>query len=168
MPEKRIKNLMVEMGSLRCIPPRAKVADAVNMLDEKQQNKGLLPFLLVVDEVGKGEEILGILSIHDILDHMGRSTECREELPIFWRGQFMEECKATLQKSAGEIMSHVTHVIDQNATLMEALHLMNCGKVDWLPVVEKEEVVGILFKKDLFNEVFAVAQKETHLSESLS
>jgi CBS domain-containing protein len=52
----------------------------------------------------------------------------------------------------------VTHVIHQNGTLMEALHLTNSGKVDWLPVVEKGEVVGIFLKEDLFKEVVAATE----------
>jgi CBS domain-containing protein len=55
-------------------------------------------------------------------------------------------------------MSPVTHVIHQSGTLIEAVHLMNSGKIDWLPVVEGGNVVGILFKEDLFNEVFAAAK----------
>ncbi|MCK4486195.1 MAG: CBS domain-containing protein [Desulfobacterales bacterium] len=154
MPEKRIKDLMLELGSLRRISPQTKVTEAVKMLDEKRQSR-CPSFLLVVDEVEKNEEILGMLSVNDILGHMEPSTESMEELPIFWQGQFREECEAILERTTSEIMSPVTHVIHQSGTLMEALHLMNSGRIDWLPVVEGENVVGILFKENLFSELVA-------------
>jgi len=157
MPEKRIKDLLLELGSLQRISPHTKVADAVKMLDEKRQSRSC-SFLLVVDEVEKNEEILGMLSVNDIVGHMEPSTESMEELPIFWQGQFREECEAILERPTGEIMSPVTHVIHQSGTLMEAVHLMNSGRIDWLPVVEGEDVVGILFKENLFSELVAATK----------
>lgn len=153
-----LKNLMLDpAGILEHILPETKVAEAVRMLREKWQS--LCPaFLLVVDKIHDKEEILGMLSMDDILGHMEPSMESMEELPIFWQGQFREECEAVLEKQASEVMLQVTHVIHQSGTLMEALHLMNSGKVDWLPVVDKGEVVGILLKEDLFKEVVAVAE----------
>ncbi|MBU0967926.1 MAG: CBS domain-containing protein [Proteobacteria bacterium] len=168
IPSKRIKDLMLDLSVLKRVSPQAKVVEAVKLLDERRQS-GCLPFLLVVDEVGNKEEILGKLSIDDILAQMEPSTMKMEELPIFWQSQFWEECEDILQKTTDSIMSPVKHVIHQSATLIEAVHLMNSGGVDWLPVVERENVVGILFKEDLFNEVLAAAQpKDDELSDDPS
>ncbi|NVM57296.1 MAG: CBS domain-containing protein [Desulfobacterales bacterium] len=167
MPEKRTKDLMLDLNTLGRLSPQTTVAEAVKILDEKRESK-YPSYLLVVDEVENEKEILGMVSIDDILAHMESSTKPMEELPIFWQGQFWDECEAIRETPIGEIMSPVTHVIHQNGTLMEAVHLMNSGRVDWLPVVEGEEVVGILFKDDLFNEVLAAAKhKATGLSEDL-
>jgi CBS domain-containing protein len=160
IPKKRIKDLMLDLGTLERISPEIKVAEAVKILDER--HKGGYPlFLLVVDEVENKEEILGMLSINDILAQMEPSTGSMEELPIFWQGQFWEECEAIMQRPTCEIMSPVTHVIHQSGTLIEAVHLMNSGKIDWLPVVEGGDVVGILFKEDLFKEILAAAKPTT-------
>jgi CBS domain-containing protein len=156
MPEKRIKDLMLDVLALERISPQTKVAEAIKLLNEKQKSS-CLSSLLVVDEVADEEEILGMLSIDDILAHMESSTKAIEELPIFWQGQFLEECKAILERPGSEIMSPVMHVIHQNGTLMEAVHLMTSYKIDWLPVVEGEAVVGILLKEDLLKEIVAVA-----------
>lgn len=161
MPEKRIKDLMLELRALQSISPRTKVADAVKILSEKGQSTPW--YLLVVDEAENKEEILGMLSVDEILGHMEPSTESMEELPIFWQGQFQEECQTILARTTGEIMSPVTHVIHQSGTLMEAVHLMNSAKIGWLPVVEGENVVGILFKKNLFSEFASVAKPEKGL-----
>ena len=159
MSEKRIKDLMLDVLALERISPQTKVAEAVKLLNEKQ--KGRCPSsLLVVDEVEDEEEILGMLSIDDIIAHMEFSTKATEELPIFWQGQFLEECEVILKRPGSEIMSPVTHVIHQSGTLMEAVHLMTSHKIDWLPVVEGESVVGILLKEDLFKEIVAAATTE--------
>jgi len=132
------------------------VAEAVKVLNERHKSR-CPSSLLVVDEVEDKEEILGILSIDDILAHMESSTKATEELPIFWQGQFLEECDVILERPGSEIMSPVTHVIHQSGTLMEAVHLMTSHKIDWLPVVEGESVVGILLKEDLFKEIVEAA-----------
>lgn len=157
MPEKRIQDLMLDLSTLERISPQTRLAEAVKRLDEKRH--GLCcPFLLVVDEVDNKEEVLGMISVDDVLGHMEPSTKPMEELPIFWQGQFREECEAILERPTAEIMSPVTRVIHQRGTLMEAVHLMNSVRIDWLPVVEGGEVVGILFKEDLFKEVLAATQ----------
>lgn len=159
MPEKRIKDLMLDPASFDRVFLRTKVSEAVRMMDEKRRSR-CPSFLLVVNEGENKEEILGMLSMNDVLYHMESSAQSMEELPIFWRGQFQEECEVLLRSTTGEIMSPVTLVIDQNGTLMEAVHLVNSGEIDWLPVVEGEEVVGILLKEDLFREVIAVTESE--------
>ncbi|MCD4754303.1 MAG: CBS domain-containing protein [Deltaproteobacteria bacterium] len=160
MSEKRIKDLMLDVLALERISPQTKVIEAVKVLNERHKSSRCPSSLLVVDEVEDKEEILGMLSIDDILAHMESSTKAIEELPIFWQGQFLEECEVILERPGSEIMSPVTHVIHQSGTLMEAVHLMTSHKIDWLPVVEGESVVGILLKEDLFKEIVAAATTE--------
>jgi CBS domain-containing protein len=112
----------------------------------------------VVDKVEDKEEIVGILSLDDVLNRMESAAQPMEELPIFWQGQFQEECMAVLDRPAREVMSPVSHVIHQSGTLTEAVHLMNSRRLDWLPVVEGDVVVGILLKEALLQEVLTVAR----------
>lgn len=158
--EKRIRDLMRELGSLEWVSPQTRVSEAVKALNGKQKAGGPLS-LLVVGEKKDNREILGMLSANDLLCHIQPFTGSMEELPIFWQGQFQEECQAIMERPAAEIMSPVTHVIHEGGTLMEAVHLMNSEATDWLPVVEGGEVVGILFKHDLFREILEAVQAET-------
>ena len=153
MREKRVKDLMLTLESFLHISPQEKVGDAVKILQE-QKRKGLPAFLLVVDVIDQKEEILGMLSPDALLAHMESSREPSEELPIFWQGQFREECEAIFGNSVSEIMSPVTRVIHETGTLTEAVHLMNLQGIDWLPVVAEKEVVGIVLKEALAEEVF--------------
>ncbi len=157
VPEKRIRDLMIRLDSLLRIPPQTKVMEGVRVLGQKWETR-FPPFVLVADEIENKEEILGMLSLDDVLGHMESSSEPVDELPIFWQGQFREECEAVLERPAGEIMSPVTHVIHQKGTLTEAVHLMHSRCVDWIPVVEGEQVVGVLLKEALIGEVVAVAE----------
>lgn len=159
MPEKRIKDLMLDVLALERITSKTKVAEAVKVLNEIQKSR-CPSSLLVVDKLEHKEEILGMLSIDDILAHMESSIKATEELPIFWQGQFLEECEVILKRPGSEIMSPVMHVIHQSGTLMEAVHLMTSHKIDWLPVVEGTSVVGILLKEDLFKEIVEAATTE--------
>ena len=159
MPEKRIKDLMLDVLALERISPQTKVAEAVKVLNQIQKSR-CPSSLLVVDKLENKEEILGILSIDDILAHMESSIKATEELPIFWQGQFLEECEVILKRPGSEIMSPVMYVIHQSGTLMEAVHLMTSHKIDWLPVVEGTSVVGILLKEDLFKEIVEATTTE--------
>jgi CBS domain-containing protein len=155
--EKRIKDLMIHLGTLRQLSPQKKAIDGVRVLDDEREGP-VIPFVLVVDNVGHKEEIVGVLSLDDVLKRMESASQPTEELPIFWQGQFQEECMAVLDRPANEVMSPVTHVIHQSGTLTEAVHLMNSKNLDWLPVVEGDVVVGILLRQALLQEVFAVAR----------
>ncbi|MBW2319113.1 MAG: CBS domain-containing protein [Deltaproteobacteria bacterium] len=159
MSEKRIKDLMFDPDAFTHISPKAKVAEAVKVLSEKWHSQ-LPAFVLVVDESENKEEILGMLSPDNVLGHMESSAELVDELPIFWQGQFHEECEVILDSPIVDIMSSVTRVIHESGTLTEAVHLMNLQGINWLPVVADEEVVGILLKEALLKEVFAVAKEE--------
>jgi len=149
---------MLNIEAFRRISPQTKVAEAVMALAEKRS--GTDPsFLLVIEESENKEEILGMLSIDNILERIeppANPMEDMEDIPIFWQGQFLAECEAILDRLVSEIMSPVIYVTHKNGTLMEALHLMNSKKVDSLAVVQGEDVVGILLKEDLFKEILRV------------
>jgi CBS domain-containing protein len=157
LPERRIRDLMIQLESLKQISPNQRAMEGVKALDDGSGD-ALLPFVLVVNNAQDKEQIVGILSLDDILKHMESATEPLDELPIFWQGQFREECLAVLDQPAEKVMSPVTHVIHQSGTLTEAVHLMNSKHLDWLPVVEGEDVVGIILKEALLSEVLAVSR----------
>jgi CBS domain-containing protein len=157
MPEKRVRDLMLALETFSQIPPQQKVADAVEILRDKRRN-GLPTFLLVVDALENKEEILGMLSPCSLLDHMESSRKPTEELPIFWQGQFQEECEVIFGRPVSEVMSPVTRVIHETGTLTEAVHLMHLHGIDWLPVVAEKDVVGVVLKEALMDEVFSAKE----------
>jgi CBS-domain-containing membrane protein len=157
MAEKRIKDLMLSLEAFSHISPQEKVGHAVKVLETRKQ-QGLPAFLLVVEVIDQKEEILGMLSPETLLSHMESSREPTEELPIFWQGQFQEECEAVFGNAIADVMSPVTRVIHGTGTLTEAVHLMHLQGTDWLPVVAEQSVVGIILKDALIEEVFQAAK----------
>lgn len=154
--EKQIKDLMISLDALEQIAPDAKVAEGIRKLGGG--NRAARAPLVLIVETGRGtEKIVGTLSLDDVLGHMQSSGEPKDELPIFWRGQFREECETVLNMPASGVMSPITHVIHQDGTLTEAVYLMNSKRVNWLPVVEGESVVGVLAKQALLHEALVVA-----------
>lgn len=65
----------------------------------------------------------------------------------------MEECGAVLKKRVFEVMSPIIHAVHENGTLMEALHLMISKDNNALAVLSGKDLVGILVKQNLLEEI---------------
>lgn len=157
MLEPRIKDLLRDVESLSWVSPHATVAQAVGALGAQAGRGG--PALVLVGDKDKDKgEILGTISPSDILKRIEPPACLDNEIPIFWQGQFLEEAAELLARPAAEVMSPIEHVLNQNCTLMEALHLMNSGQIELAIAVQGEDVAGIIFRRDLFAELAAITQ----------
>ena len=147
--------MMIRLDRLRRISSQKTVEEAVGILRIKSKNSGF-PFLLVVDKNKNREEILGTFSLENIIASIDISIDFQEQIPIFWRGQFLEECNAVLKRRVFEVMSPIVHAVPENGTLMEALHLMIPKDVNILAVLNGKDLVGILVKQNLMDEITRV------------
>jgi CBS domain-containing protein len=75
-----------------------------------------------------------------------------DEKPLVVKGAIAPPGSAHLL-TAGDIMTSELVTIDKNANLTEAAQLMAKHKFSGLPVVEKEELVGIITKSDIIRAV---------------
>ncbi len=75
-----------------------------------------------------------------------------DEKPLVVKGAIAPPGSAHLL-TAGDIMTSEPVTIDKNANLTEAAKLMAKHKFSGLPVVEKEELVGIITKSDIIRAV---------------
>lgn len=75
-----------------------------------------------------------------------------DEKPLVVKGAIAPPGSAHLL-TAGDIMTSELVTIDKNANLTEAAKLMAKHKFSGLPVVEKEELVGIITKSDIIRAV---------------
>jgi CBS domain-containing protein len=115
------------------VPPSISVYDAISMMSEKQVGA-----LLVMEDA----KLVGILSERDYARKVilkGRSS------------------KDTL---VGEIMTSAVTYVTPRATVDECMKIMTASRVRHLPVVENEEVVGIVSIGDLVNWIIS-AQADT-------
>lgn len=156
MSEKRVSQLVQKIEEVEWVGPHTPVREAVRRLG-RQRRRGCEGVLLVVSQDQGGEEILGTLSLEDILAKLEPSPPQGDDLPIFWQGQFQDRLRMALQGKVEEYMSPLRHALNQGSTLMEALHLMNLKKTRLLVVMQGESVVGILTREHLVREVVALA-----------
>lgn len=144
--------MMIRLDRLRRVSSQKTVGEAVRDLRGKSSDSGF-PFLLVVQKNKNREEILGTLSLANIMVSIDLSINFNEQIPIFWRGQFLEECGAVLKKRVSEVMSPIIHAVHENGTLMEAIHLMISKDNHILAVLSGKDLVGILVKQTLIEEI---------------
>ncbi|MEW5725202.1 MAG: CBS domain-containing protein [Thermodesulfobacteriota bacterium] len=157
MTERRIRERRKELKDVPWFTPETKVGQAVLKLGE-QVYTGQPAFALVVEHVGGGEEIVGTITLDDVLREMENSIRNPNKVPIFWEGQFQEEARRLMARPVADIMSQVKCALNQSGTLMEALHIMNSNEVEYLVTLKGQNVSGLLMREDLYLELIEIAQ----------
>jgi hypothetical protein len=155
--ERGIKDVMIRLDKLRRVSSQKSVEQAVKTLRVRSTDSEF-PFLLVVKKNKNREEILGTLSLANIMAAIDHSINFQEQLPIFWRGQFLEECGAVLKRLVIEVMSPIVHAVHENGTLMEALHLMISKDTQILAVLNGKDLVGMMIRQNLMEEITRVVK----------
>jgi len=121
----RIKKLLADKkGKILTIPPDASVYDALKMM--KKENSDVL---VVVEK----EKVLGILSKGDL----GRKVILKRK-----------KSKRTLVRDA--MTSNVAHVTP-NQKVRSCLSLMIKNRLNHIPVLKKNQLVGLLSIEDIIN-----------------
>lgn len=139
---------MREIGTVPRISHRARIEQALARLERR--GSGDPPeCLLVLGQASEQEELLGTVSVNDVLAGVEKRIQFRDEVPIFWQGQFLECAREVLQEPVERIMRPIPCVINRSAPLMEALYLMNANAMENIIVVEGESAVGLLTLRDL-------------------
>ena len=109
--------------------------------------------ILVV--AGIENKLVGIISEADmtVTSRLLKPAKVLEdEKPLVVKGAIAPPGSAHLL-TAGDIMTSELVTVDKNANLTEAAQLMAKHKFSGLPVVEKEELVGIITKSDIIRGV---------------
>lgn len=76
---------------------------------------------------------------------------------------------ATLQMSAGEVMSHPIITIGANALIRDAMQTMQLRNIRRLPVVDREEnMIGIITERDIFKAILSSQALIASFCESLT
>ena len=148
---------MIRLDKLRRVSSQKSVGEAFRDLRVRSADS-VFPFLLVVEKNKNREEILGTLSLSNIMAAIDLSIDFQEQLPIFWRGQFLEECGAVLKRGVFEVMSPIEHAVHESGTLMEALHLMISKESQVLAVLNGKDLVGMLIRQNLMEEIHRVVK----------
>lgn len=154
MSEKRVSQLFIPVEQVPWIGPHEPVEEAVRRLE----GQGPEGFLLVVSQDDRRQEILGSLGLAEVLRRMEPPEAAGGDIPIFWQGQFQDQARQVFRRPVEEVMSPLKHALNRGSTLMEALHLMNRKDASLLIVMQGEEVVGVLPRSLLMEELVAAAR----------
>ena len=158
MQEKRVGDLVSEVKDLDWIKSGSLVGEAAGLLG-RQSDRGGPGLLLVARQNKNNREILGMVTLDDILSKVEPPALAEEsDLPIFWQGQFAEQVRELFKRQVDAVMVEPEYALNRNSTLMEALHLMNSRGARILVVVDGDLVVGLITRRRLHGEIINLAQ----------
>jgi CBS domain-containing protein len=125
------------------------------------------PCLLVVEQEAKGgETIKGFVTPEGVI--FGLATRflkgAGKSGPIFWEGQLTAEYLDGLNKNIGEIMVPIEAYIRENEMLMEAIFLLHKYRKDFLPVTNKEEMIGTIHINDILKEIVEISSMKNDVA----
>lgn len=160
--EKAVKDLMHPLGEYYRIAEERSVAEAL-VLMERARRKGKPLCLIVAGDTSSEKEIIkGFVTPRELV--FGLTTRflkgAEKSGPIFWEGQFEAECLAGMNKLVREIMDPINAYVRGTEMLMEAVFLLKKYQEDFLPVISKEEVVGIIHIHDILTHTTRLAPEK--------
>ncbi len=160
--EKLVRDLMRPLDQYPYVKEKETVQEAFR-LTEKARRKGRPLCLIVVGEEPSEKEIIkGFVSPPELV--FGLTTRflkgAAKSGPIFWEGQLKAECLEGVKKRVVEVMVPIKACARETEMLMEAVFLLNKYQVSFLPVVNKEEVVGIVHLEDILKEISRIVLKQ--------
>ena len=172
-----VKELMVPIDDYATVPPEATLREAILALDRAQQ--ALTPSqhkhraILVLDSEG---EILGKIALSDIISALApdysevaglkalsnaglnlESIQSMLEANPVWHDPMQFLCDRSPHLTALEIAQSATdhELIDENATLGEAVHRLATFSCASLLVTREDRVIGVLRTSDVFARIVA-------------
>ena len=130
---KTVRQLLQSKGSqVHTIAADAKVIEALRVMAEKE-----IGALVVVD----GSRVAGVISERDYARKVILQGKSSHDIPV------------------REIMTAKVHMVDLKHTVDECMAIMTEKRVRHLPVVENDQLSGILSIGDLVKEVIAEQQQ---------
>jgi predicted transcriptional regulator len=162
MPSKKIvKNFMRSLDQYCYIDEDDNIQKALALMNNiRKEGK---PLCLVVSGTGPFEKkiIKGFVTpselVFGLLSRFLKGVQ--RSGPIFWEGQFETECLKGANKRVEEIMLPIKAYVRENEMLMEAVFLLDKYKMDFLPVVSKDEVASIIHLDDILKEIYSIMRK---------
>jgi CBS domain-containing protein len=173
-----VKHVMVPVSDYATVSKEATLHDAIMALEQAQeafdQSRYRHRGILVYDENGK---IVGKISQTAILRALEPKYEQfempRSRYPFspkyvkslfsqydLWNKPLDDICKKASQKRVKEFVESFdeSEVVDEEASLNEAIHMLVVGRLQSLLVMREKKVTGILRLTDVFHEVLKLVK----------
>ncbi|WP_449241402.1 CBS domain-containing protein [Desulfoscipio gibsoniae] len=163
--ERKIHNIMIPIYDYPTVSARATLKDAVQVLMNAytlQKNKPRTGRQCVF--VVKNNELVGTFGIAELLSAIEPShlkgTIFGGTKPynvwakaLFWEGLLTERCVEATNKKVIDYMRAMDNFVDVKDTLLKAAYLMIQNNIDEVAVKNKERIVGMVRRSDLFYEI---------------
>ena len=133
-----VKQLLKSKGSseIWSVEPEASVYDALNLMSQK--NVGALPVI-------KGGKLVGVISERD------------------YARKVILKGKTSLSTPVSEIMTPRVFSVQLGQKMTEAMALMSEKRVRHLPVMDDDQIVGIISIGDVLKEI--ISAQETYIKD---
>ena len=159
--EKTVRDFMRPLDRFLYVKEEDALREAVRLVGEARQEGKPQCLLVVGGKPSEKEIIKGFLTpseiVFGITDHFLKGAETSG--PIFWEGQLEAECLQGIKKRVSEIMVPIKTCVRETEMLMEALFLLNKYQLCFLPVVNKEDVVGMIHLEDILQEIARIVMR---------
>jgi CBS domain-containing protein len=156
--EKRVRDIIRPLDQYLKIHAEDTARDVLCFMERAHEEKRPLCLLVVEGEVQGDETIKGFITPREVV--FGLATRflkgAGKSGPIFWEGQLAQECIDGLKKQVGDIMDPIDVYVRDNEMLLEAVFLLYKSGKEFLPVADKEEVIGTIHMGDLFEEMIEI------------
>jgi len=159
--EKLVKDFMQPLEQYYCIKEEETIEGALRFMAKAREEKKSSCLLVVGEDPSEKEVIKGFITetelVFGLAAHFLKGTE--RIGPIFWEGQLETECIEGGKKRVGEIMVPIKGCVRDTEMLMEAVYLLNKYQVNFLPVVNQENVAGMIQLDDILEEISRIVLK---------
>ena len=148
--KENIKDLVIPLSDYPHMPYWGTIREAIVQLNVARETGHNT--ILVFDEVYK---LVGVLSQKDILKGLlPKFTQHYEDgVPIFWNELLKTGSEKQLASPIKEYMSGVKATIDAEESILKASHIMLREDTYLLPVMERENLIGVLRMDELFHDI---------------
>jgi len=163
-----VKDVYIKIDNYPNILVNAPIGEAIHIMHHELEEKNKYRTILVMDD---NDHLQGYLSIFDLIRAVGPDylqknrqnvkshqpyavmAQDMSALALIWQEGFSVKMHDELAKPVYEYMTHMESGVSLNDPIAKGLYLMLFGDVLILPVIENEELVGVIRMIDLFNHI---------------
>ncbi len=159
----QVRDILIPLGEFPHLPQSATVREAYALLHRQHTSGGWRYRHLMVFDAG--QTLVGIVSLRDLLcalmppylktnlaSHYAGPLPDDAVLSEVWQQSFQTQCEYLADAPVSRYMAQVQDTVQAGAPLTRAAYLMVAHRVDMLPVLEGDVVVGVVRIVDVFNQ----------------
>jgi CBS domain containing-hemolysin-like protein len=156
--EKVVKDLMRPLERYAFVNEESSAQHAMRLFAAQKETATWCLLVVGRDDISGKEVITGFVTAAELIfgpaDHFLKGA--RSNAPIFWESQLEAEYSEGAKKRVADIMLPIQGYVRETEMLMEAVYLLNKYQVRFLPVVNQEDVTGIIHLEDILREVAGI------------